>query len=427
MSRTIACLKGKMGSTDYYLATMKAGELINSVGFASEIAEWEDLDLDERMQREIQEKRVIEEIVPYVINDRDRLFGALVVDIYQGWEQVEYESLKEVAKVPRAYQDQLDSFGFLSIPGNQSLIALDGQHRLLALSVAIKGWSGLRGGTRLSEELKESLKPHPELIDEDISVIFVKHTDSVKIRKIFNKINRYAKQTSRGDNIITDEDDLFAIIARRIMKPNQPLAPINHQDLVNWSSNTLAKKSRHLTTISAVYTFAEEILADLKIDRKFRPKDTVVEKRYSQVAEIWEKLIEGLDDFREYVSIIEGMSDNDISELREQSLLLKPVTQMALAVATRLALKRGVDLDTIIERLNRISWEMTNDLWKGVLVIPGTTKVMSGKTSIQTAGRLIAYLVAGEHYSDTEKMELFASLSNLGNKSELPEPISMAS
>lgn len=427
MSQTIACLKGRMGSTDYYLVTMKAGELINSVGFASEIAEWEDMDLDEKMQREIQAKRVIEEIVPYLVNDPDKFFGSLVVDIYRGWEQIEYEPLREIAKVPKAYLDQLDAFGFLTIPGNQSMIALDGQHRLLALLVAIKGWSGLRGGTKLSDELKETLKPHPELIEEDISVIFVKHSDSVKIRKIFNKINRYAKQTSRGDNIITDEDDIFAIIARRLMKEGEPLAPINRQELVNWSSNTLAKKSRHLTTISAIYTFSEELLADASLDKKFRPKDAVIDKRYSEVAEIWNNLISSLNDFKEYDNIIEGMSDNDISELREQSLLLKPVTHMALAIAIRLAKKRGLTISTITERLNKIPWSYDHKIWQNILVMPGTTKVIAGKAAYQNGGRLIAYLIAGEHYNEQEKEELVNSIRNAGNKESPPQPISVAS
>ena len=39
-----------------------------------------------------------------------------------------------------------------------------------------------------------ALEPHPELAEEEISVIFVEHTDNVKIRKIFNKVNKYARQ-----------------------------------------------------------------------------------------------------------------------------------------------------------------------------------------------------------------------------------------
>jgi hypothetical protein len=68
-----------------------------------------------------------------------------------------------------------------------------------------------------------NLKPHPELAKEEISVIFVEHRDTSKIRKIFNKVNRYAKLTSRSDNIITSDDDIFAVIARKLIVEGEPL------------------------------------------------------------------------------------------------------------------------------------------------------------------------------------------------------------
>ena len=188
MSTTFGCIKGKMGSTDYYILKMKAGILINTVGYASQIPEWDDMDIDERIQRDLDEKRVISEIVPYLVQDPDRFFGSVIVDVYKGWEDLTYEPLHELVKhVPRAYQNQLDDFGFITIPDNQSLIALDGQHRLLSLNVAIKGYRGLTGSIKVTEELKDRLKPNPDLIDEDVTVILVPHTDNIKIRKIFGR------------------------------------------------------------------------------------------------------------------------------------------------------------------------------------------------------------------------------------------------
>ena len=55
-----------------------------------------------------------------------------------------------------------------------------------------------------------ALEAHPELADEEVSVIFVEHRDNMKIRKIFNKVNKYARQ-----NIITADDDVYATIARK--------------------------------------------------------------------------------------------------------------------------------------------------------------------------------------------------------------------
>ena len=228
---TIGCIRAKMGNTPYYLAKMSAGQLIDSVGIARELPEWPDMSADEKMQREFDIKRVVEEMVPYVVDDPDRFFGSLIIDIFSGYEDIEYESAAEaIPALPAAYRVPMKDMGFLTLPGKERLIALDGQHRLLALKIAIKGFMGVPAGVKMTATINR-LQPHPELANEEISVIFVEHTDTQKIRKIFNKINKYAKQTSRGDNIITSDDDVFAVISRRLITDGEPLAPINGIDL----------------------------------------------------------------------------------------------------------------------------------------------------------------------------------------------------
>lgn len=425
MSTTIACLKGKIGTTNYYIAKMKAGVLINTVGYAEQIPEWKTMDIEERMQRELNEKRVIDEIVPYIVNDPNMFFGSLIIDIYKGWDSIQFESITAVCnKIPRAYSDNADEIGFITLPDNLSLIALDGQHRLLSLTVAIKGWIGLIGGSRVSDDLKNELQPHPDLVNEDITVILVPHTDNKKIRSIFNKVNRYAKQTSRGNNIITSEDDIFAIIARRLMKAGGPLEPIDNQDIVNWSSNTLAAKSKQLTTISVLYTFAEELLKDDKsINKAQRPSVELINEKYEKVALVWRLLLKNLDPYIEYLKILkqEKNASKNIAIIRQQNLLLKPVTQMAIANAIKIAQTKGVDTLNIITKLNKIDWSFNSSTWQGILVIKDTKKVFAGKDAIRNAGRIICYMVSGDKYTSQEKQDLLEFIKNTsGDKSNLP-------
>lgn len=241
---TLGCIKAKMGRTTYYICKMAAGELIDRVGIAKELPEWPDMTAEEKMQRECDIKRIVEEIVPYVIEDPDRFFSSLIVDIYSGFEDISFEPLsKVVGDIPNAYAVPMADMGFITLPGKERLIALDGQHRLLSLKIAIRGIMGVPGGTKTFAAMNK-LQPHPELANEELCIILVEHTDTAKIRKIFNKINKYAKQTSRSDNIITSDDDTFAVIARRLFKEGGPLAPINGIDLVNWKSNTLSQRSK---------------------------------------------------------------------------------------------------------------------------------------------------------------------------------------
>lgn len=317
--------------------------------------------IDERMQREIKGDRVAEEIVPYIINDPDWFFGALIVDIYKGWENVKFQGIKDVVEVKfDAYDNTLDNAGFLTLPDDKSLIALDGQHRLAALNMAIRGKNGIPGSVQLSETVRETLMPHPEIGRADISVIFIKHTDdNAKIRKIFNKVNRYAKQTSKSDNIITSEDDMVAIVARALFSSEDgPLKPVNKFEIVNWKSNTIPARSKQLTTLSAVYSSCEMILNHYGITPKTMKNDDDLAKANQVMKDYWRLCITGIDIFKLYIEYLEkGVT---LEKFRKENLLLKPVTHMALAHATSIILDAGCEFEALIPKINKIDWSISN-------------------------------------------------------------------
>src|SRR5436309_1902474 len=103
MAVVVPAIRGKMGSTTYYETTMSARELARTARAASEGDEWADATIEERIQRELNEKRVRNEIVPYLLKSQDRFFGSLIVMIYEG--EVVFEDVQGVgAKVPAAYK-----------------------------------------------------------------------------------------------------------------------------------------------------------------------------------------------------------------------------------------------------------------------------------------------------------------------------------
>ena len=105
MAHIIPCLKGKMGSTDFFSARMKARELVNSARPASELDDWTGMGIEERMQREVHTKRVREEIVPYLAKSSDRLFGAVILLAYRA--DLTFESVHTVGmKIPGAYRSR---------------------------------------------------------------------------------------------------------------------------------------------------------------------------------------------------------------------------------------------------------------------------------------------------------------------------------
>ena len=427
MGLTLLAQECKIGTTTYYLANVKANTLIQNVGYASEMENWPDMSIDERMQREIKGDRVAEEIVPYIVNDPDWFFGAVIVDVYKGWENVKFQGIKDVVEVKfDAYDNTLNNVGFLTLPDEKNLIALDGQHRLAALSMAIRGKNGIPGSVQLSDAVRETLVPHPEIGKADISVIFIKHTDNnTKIRKIFNKVNRYAKQTSKSDNIITSEDDMVAIVARALFSSdNGPLKPVNNLEIVNWKSNTIPARSRQLTTLSAIYTSCEIILSHYDITPKILRNEKDLEKAKKIMMDYWHLCMTEIDAFKLYTESLEKGSP--LEKLRKENLLLKPVTHMALAYATYMILEAGFEFKDMIEKINKIDWSAGNPVWSNILVTnSGSKKMITGSSALKNAGGIIAYMLVGNKISKAECDRLLGVLREAADDEtvELPDVI----
>lgn len=392
MAVVIPAIRGRMGSNEYFLAKMPARELVSTIRPAKEMDEWASMSIEERLQRDLAVKRVEQEIVPYLAKSPDRLWGSLIVLIYEG--KVTFEELTSLgAKLPAAYKSVSESIGFLTVDGGQ-LIALDGQHRLVALRDVIQG--------------KAEGDYVTAVPNDDISVVFVKHESHQKTRRIFNKVNRHAKPTGRGDNIITSEDDGYAIVTRRLLDHDAPLGiKVKGNDLiVNWKSNTLSDRSVQFTTISAVYETVRDILDHEGIkqfDEKHlvnRPSEDELDFAYDRVANWWSAVLGGVPAFAAALK-----NPTNIPNMRkasaECSLLFKPVGQIALFKGLIRAEHKKVALTTAVKRVNDIDWRIEADLWRGVLVTPDG-KMMTGKDEINLAGALIGFLLAPDKHSEAE-------------------------
>jgi DNA sulfur modification protein DndB len=164
-----------MGNTTFYQLMMPARELVTGVRPAKELDEWANFSIEEKMQRELNTKRIRDEIAPYLARSKDRFFGSLIVLAWHS--KVAFESLADVnVKLPNAYKSAIEGIGFVTIDGGH-LIALDGQHRLVSLEQVVK--HDVVGSEAMS------------VADDDISVILIEWENNEKTRRIFNKVNRY--------------------------------------------------------------------------------------------------------------------------------------------------------------------------------------------------------------------------------------------
>ena len=387
-------MKGQFGSTEFYLITMPAKELTERLKIPSQMPEWEDMTLEERFQREINYKRVKEHIAPYLAHDPDRFFGAFIVSIYNN-ENVEFEPITQIAKgLPTLYQNAAKQLGFLHFQGNEVLVPLDGQHRLAALEFAITG---------KDEKQKEipDLQPSMEVANDTCTVILIKH-DTQKSRKIFNKVNRYAKATSKADNLITADDDIAAVIAREEIADK-----IFNERIVNYEGNTLSAKSPEFSTLSTVYEATLALLHEYfgKINTTALPSAADQKLYRTTASEVWTTIVQKVDLFEKAMHDPTPTGDAKRCEIRKDYTLGKPIAQLALITAIlRLQAPdeggKRMPVKSICERINEVDWSVTNSLWQHVLMIGD--KVVTGKQAMNFASRFIAYYL-GEKLEKKER------------------------
>jgi len=387
--KLIPAIRGKLGSTEYYIATMKASEVVNSLRIPKEMPDWGHESIEEKYQREINYKRVKEQIAPYIANDPDRFFNALIVDILNA-EDVTFDPLASVAKLPSLFSALGDNFGILTLKGKEQLVPLDGQHRLAAIRFALYGRDE-------KDQPIDSFTPNPAIGDDDITLVLVKH-DRAKARKIFNKVNRYAKATSKADNLIISEDDYVAIISREV-------GDRVFKSLVNSKSNNLSETSNDITTLSTIYEASLEYLSEStiypqRVSTEVLPELTVQNLWRTEVEKMWVALIRDIPVLKEAVQDIEETGKANRIELRQTYIIMKPIVQAALVGSIKRLMNSGVAMKTAIEKAAKLDWRFQCADWERVAVNPGN-KIITGAQSRKLLSRLIAYRL-GEQLSAKE-------------------------
>ena len=380
---------------------MKAQELVNKVTIPKKMPGWDDLSVEERYQREIDNRRVRLQIAPYLAKDDSRFFGALIVAVINFDESVSFEPLAEVTTkgLPGLYRAAAANMGFLNFTGGEVMVPLDGQHRLRAIQFAMTG---------VDEQGRsiDGIEPCTDLAQEDVTVILVAYEER-KARKIFTKVNRYAKRTTTGQNYITDDDDVLAVLTREVANG------LVGGRLAKFTSNTLRSKDAEFTTLAILYNCNEEIVrstfAEGRLDKTHLPDSAKQRLFRKKITDVWKAVLEGIEVFADALDDKDESGDARRREIRKTNLLGKPVAQECLVRAfVRLTgAPTNMSAEDACRRLNRLPWSMTEenlDKWQRVLWSGGTDgKIITKNRKLATA--LIAW-AAGERVTDERRAEL---------------------
>ena len=415
MTTTYPAMRAKFGTTEYYVITMRMSDLVPMVLFPEE-AGLGGGSIEEQFQRKLDISRITRDIAPYFASDQKRFSGSLVMAA-QKPDAMQFETISAVKRdvIPAAYERVTSDLGFITFE-DQKFVSLDGQHRAKAFQI-VMDWI----------ERKKSSPKHlvvdQRFKDDKVTIILIVF-DKPLARYIFNKINKYAKPTSKAGKLITDDDDSMAVLSRSLAEDG----PIPRR-LINTESVSLNKTAHEFTLLSTFHEANKTLLSVLPVPTMVKPEQmNAVERdrRKVEIGEEWERLISGIDVWKAALQDPYETGDESRRTLRKKSLLGRPVCQLAIIkgyayVCGQLGV--SVDKNVLVKKLNRINWNVDNDLWKGVLVKPNG-RVLYGVRVANLASKLIAHMI-GAKLSQSDKNSMLDHVygTKRSKKMQLPPQI----
>ncbi|MDB5122393.1 MAG: hypothetical protein JWP94_522 [Mucilaginibacter sp.] len=375
----LPCLRGRMGDWFYYVTILKFGDVAERVKLPEEINEkYSDpnLKLSEWIQRDIDPKRITP-IVNYLKTEQ-RFFNSLILGIYDGkpkWHDIAFEKSK-FATTEEEINYFSSTFGILSLNGDESIFAMDGQHRAM----------GIRNAVEEGQNIK----------DDEVAAIFVAHRATeeggIRTRRLFSTLNRYAKPVSQAETIALSEDDNAAIITRRMVDMNELLKA---RVLTTKNRAISPTNSTDFTNIMVLYDMVRIYLTDTPVFGirvngysrtaygQTRAEEDQLKKDQAKFEALFAKLADGIPVLKTY---FQGGPINRRDE--SSSLLFRPIGQIVCISILKVAAEHR-KLTRAINFFAKAKFNGKNRLWRKVFFDESTGDINTDKVRQRFATLLI--------------------------------------
>ena len=330
------------------------------------------------------------------------------------------------------------SFGVLRFSGAQEYYALDGQHRLKAIKTLFS-----------PEDEPEGVDPPDGFENEEVSVLLVLRPETTdedewlqSYRRLFSSLNRYAKPTDRDTNIIMDEDDVFAILTRRLISTH-PFFKSTGRHLesirIQTKGRALREGTSFITSLQQLYLLNEKLLTTqirlntgwgsgpeperietLKMFLRFRPLEEYIDELYEELKMYWDAIIVTVSDLRMVIPS-EGrnhQADGSSGETPDNALFW-PIGQEVMVRVARALLDRqqspeALSLEKAIDALKpleTVEWGLHRVPWRGLLLVYAsdsskwTMRSEDRKIAIDTTVLLIRWITGISQLTEQEEKQ----------------------
>lgn len=412
LSLALPALRGTFGDWTYYSVVIPLAELAKRVAFASEIHT--NKGLSELIQRELKGGahggRALD-IANYLLRTPERFFNSLVVAVYGGAPQWVPLNINQQVNGSPSLGEAAHSLGVLQMSGTEKLFAVDGQHRLAGMK-------------RLIEMNKKSATTNqPSAISDLVSVLFIAHhADHMeRTRRLFTTLNKTAVPVSKKERIALDENDVMAIVVRRLVEKHSsfksPRIAMHH-------TNNLGRDDGiALTTIGNLYDvlrllFLAETGAKKKELEFNRPTDEKLNEFYDVAASYFDDLATVEPALAEY---FDASNPAKVCQKYRHdtggSIYFRPIGLTLITEVTMLLKKKTPNWLELLKRLPRNLQEapFAGTIWSQRGTIEPKHRVL--------CRNLLLYMCDQTPISATALQKKLSEL--LGKDTDLPEKISL--
>lgn len=347
-----------MGENEFFCSVLTFGEAAKLIQFVEDVDDWAtDTDPETKIQRRLNVARVEREMVPYLLNVPDHFYSALTVEIRPAMTDSFDGRIPFELMGPSVTGGM--SWGQITLDGTETLYALDGQHRLKSIQLAIR--------------------QRPELAREQIPVIFVPHRSQRRSQLLFSDLNRFAKSPSKSISLLFSHRDPVVTLAKTLMERVDFLA-----GRVEVETTSLSKHTPNVMTLSSLYEMTRSLTAGRVVG------DPLSQSEIDRQLAIWGGLTKHVDPWRQVVA-----KEEHPAFLRKEFIAMHGVCHQAIASAAAPLLTDDANIDAVLHPLTSVDWRISNPEWQGVAVqgrhinnTSTTVRYLSGLLSLKLGGEV---------------------------------------
>lgn len=370
-STLLPAIRSKVGDWAYYVTTISFSDVVKLVKAPDEIHERKAL--SDWIQREAIESHA-EGIAQYILDTPQRFLGSIIIGVYGGspdWTPIEVKIPSEEG-VSDIQKSNIDGhLGLLNLRGDERLFAIDGQHRVAGIKLAME-----KAGER------------SEFQTDSISAIFVAHNASTeagkeRTRRLFTTVNKRAKVIAKAATIALDEDNGYAIVTRRLIDSHWLFEDKRKHILYSSGGSIPVGDETSITSVVGLFEIVKDLYSGRKSFDQERPKEEALEAHLSRCIEFFDAFLE-LPEPKKV--LIEGVGKpGDLRAGDNNHLLFRPAGQKVFARATQLLASRGMSIGDAVIALSKAPMWLHMEPWHHILWDPVAKVMISGKAPLAEA------------------------------------------